>query len=295
MGLILKIALITDSTSYLTKAEVEKYNVKVVPLPVIIDNHEYKENVDLTTTQLYEMQHNGSDFPKTSQPSIGEFGQVIEGLKAEGYDTFIVITIGSGISGFYPSVVGFANSYPDYDMYVYDSKITVRLMGYMVIAAGKMIAANYTPERIIARLDEISATTDEIFVVDDLNNLVRGGRLSNASGLVGSMLQIKPLLTFDKETYKIVSFDKVRSMKKAILKTKKLMDKRFEAIDYADDVRIIIYIDDPEMAQTLKKDLQERYPKMVVETDPFGPVMATHLGERAIGFTWMIDVMKMNF
>lgn len=73
------------------------------------------------------------------------------------------------------------------------------------------------------------------------------------------------------------------------------MDKRFEAIDYADDVRIIIYVDDPEMAQTLKKDLQERYPKMVVETDPFGPVIATHLGERAIGFTWMIDVMKMNF
>lgn len=97
---------------------------------------------------------------------------------------------------------------------VYDSQITVKLMGYLAIEASKMAHAGKNVDEIITRLNAVRATIDEIFVVDDLQNLVRGGRLSNASGFVGSLLKIKPLLTFDDQSHEIVAFEKVRSRKK---------------------------------------------------------------------------------
>lgn len=296
MGLILKIALVTDSSSYLTQTEVEKYNITVVPIPVIIDDVVYQENIDLNADKLYELQKSGSDFPKTSQPSIGEMVDLFTNLREKGYDEIIAITLAGTISGFNQSLVGLASTNQDLHLHVFDSEITVRLMGYMVIAASKMITAGYNVNQIMDKLAEIRATTDEIFVVDDLNNLVRGGRLSNASGLVGSMLQIKPLLTFDNDTHKITSFDKVRSMKKALIKSKKLMNQRISENKDADDLRIIIYhANDLETAEKLKEELTTEYPKLPIEIAAFGPVVATHLGEKAIGLTWMIDVEKMKF
>lgn len=292
----MKIAIVTDSTSSLTADEVNKYHITVMPIPVIVDEKEYLDNIDLTANELYQMQENGSDFPKTSQPSVGQLIDTFQKLHDKGYDAIIMIPLASTISGFYQSIVTIANQYPEFNVYPVDSEITVRLMGYLVLAAAKMAATDkYTPEEIVAKVNGIKKSIDEIFVVDDLNNLVRGGRLSNATALVGSMLQIKPLLTFDDESHKIVSFDKVRSIKKAIAKAEKLMIKRIED-SHATDQRIIIYhANDIDHAEEIKKDLAEKFPDFPIEIDAFGSVIGTHLGQGAIGLTWMDDIEKMIF
>lgn len=290
----MKIALVTDSTSVLTKKEAEDNNVIVTPIPIIIGNKEYLEGIDITASQLFEMQRNGADFPKTSQPAIGEMIELFDKLHSEGYDAIIAITLSSGISGFYETLENVARNNPQYGLYPYDSKLTVRLQGYLVLAAARMIKAGYDPEDILNRLDQIRDTMDEIFVVDDLKNLSRGGRLSNASAFIGTMLHIKPLLTF--EDGKIVAFDKIRSLKRAVSKVEELALERTSKLSYRDKLRLLIFhSNDAKQAEGIKEFVEENFPGRPVDVAEFSPVIATHLGEKSIALAWMVDINNLDF
>lgn len=290
----MKIALVTDSTSVLTEQEIKENNVIVAPIPIIIGDKEYLEGVNITSKQLFETQKKGAAFPKTSQPSMGEMISLFNKLYDEGYEAIITITLSSGISGFFQTLQNVARNNPEYHLYPYDSKMTVRLQGYLVLAAAKMIKAGYTPEEILERLDKIRATIDELFVVDDLKNLSRGGRLSNASAFIGTMLHIKPLLTF--EDGKIVAFDKIRSLKRAVSKVEDIALERTSKLPYKDKLRLFVFhSNDEKQAEGIKEFILDNFPGMPVDVAEFSPVIATHLGEKSIAIAWMIDIDKLEF
>lgn len=291
----LKIALVTDSTSVLTEQEVKDNNINVVPIPVIVGDKEYLEGVNITSEQLFEMQRQGAAFPKTSQPSMGQMLELFNKLHDEGYEAIIAITLYSGISGFYQNLVNMAHNNPEYNLYPYDSKMTVKLQGYLVLAAAKMIKKGLEPEAIINNLDKIRDTIQELFVVDDLKNLSRGGRLSNASAFIGTMLQIKPILTFNDEG-KIVAFDKIRSMKRAVSKVEKLALEKTAELPYRDKLRLFVFhSNDHKQAEEIKQFINENFPNKPVDIAEFSPVIATHLGEKSIAIAWMIDIDKLDF
>lgn len=291
----LKIALVTDSTSVLTEQEVKDNNINVVPIPVIVGDKEYLEGVNITSEQLFEMQRQGAAFPKTSQPSMGQMLELFNKLHDEGYEAIIAITLSSGISGFYQNLVNMAHNNPEYNLYPYDSKMTVKLQGYLVLAAAKMIKKGLEPEAIINNLDKIRDTIQELFVVDDLKNLSRGGRLSNASAFIGTMLQIKPILTFNDEG-KIVAFDKFRSMKRAVSKVEKLALEKTAELPYRDKLRLFVFhSNDHKQAEEIKQFINENFPNKPVDIAEFSPVIATHLGEKSIAIAWMIDIDKLDF
>lgn len=212
----MKIAIVTDSTAYLSHDEVAALDIKVMPIPVIIDGTVYREGIDLTTDEFYEKLATSASFPSTSQPAVGEWITLFESLQADGYDGAIVVNLAATISGTVNTVAGLTDAVPGFQVFGYDSKITVRLMGHLVMKAAQMAQNGAEPADIIATMDEMATTMDEYFIVDDLQNLVRGGRLSNASAIIGTMLKVKPILTFDNDSNYIVPFEKVRSMKKAM-------------------------------------------------------------------------------
>ncbi|WP_127345624.1 DegV family protein [Lactobacillus amylolyticus] len=289
----MKIALVTDSTSVLTKEEVKENNVIVMPIPVIIGDKEYLEDINITAEQLFESQRQGAAFPKTSQPSMGKMIELYNKLHAEGYEAIIDITLSGGISGYNETLQNIARNNPEYHLYPYDSKITVRLQGYLVLAAARMIKNGLTPEQIIKHLDEIRATIDELFVVDNLKNLSRGGRLSNASAFIGTMLNIKPLLTF--KDGKIVAFDKIRSMKRAVSKIESIALERTSKLDYKDKLRLFVFhSNDAKQAAGIKDFISENFPGLPIDVAEFSPVIATHLGEKSIAIAWMIDIDKID-
>ncbi|WP_347106143.1 DegV family protein, partial [Ligilactobacillus salivarius] len=175
-----------------------------------------------------------------------------------------------------------------------DSKITVRLMGNLAIAAAKMAQAGKDIDEIISTLESLRSTIKEYFVVDDLQNLVRGGRLSNASAFIGSVLKIKPILTFDDESDKIVAFDKVRSTKRALKRVEDLFEENIKDRSYP--LRLIVFhANNEEMAMEWKAKLQEKYPDYPIDVSYFGPVIGTHLGEKALALGWMKDIEKLDF
>lgn len=290
----MKIALVTDSTSVLTEKEVKDNNVIVAPIPIIIGDKEYLEGVNITSAELFETQKQGAAFPKTSQPSMGEMLALFNKLHEEGYEAIITITLSSGISGFYNTLENMARNYPEYGLYPYDSKMTVRLQGYLVLAAARMIKNGLEPQEIIAKLDSIRATIDELFVVDDLKNLSRGGRLSNAGAFIGTMLHIKPLLTFN-EDGKIIAFDKIRSLKRAVAKVENLALERTSKLDYKDKLRFFVFhSNDAKQAEGIREFIENNFPEMPIDVVEFSPVIATHLGEKSIAIAWMIDIDKID-
>lgn len=284
----MKIAVVTDSTCYLTTEEVENNNITIVPIPVIVDGQVYEEGVTVTNAQYYEMLANSKSFPSTSQPALGELISVYEKLRDAGYDTIISIHLASTISGMYNTVVNVANQIEGVKIIPYDSQITMRLMGELVRYAAKLSQAGVAPEKIVTELDRVRTTIKEFFVVDDLQNLVRGGRLSNASAFIGSVLKIKPLLTFDDNTHEIVAFEKVRSMKKARKRVEDLFADAVTKVTYP--IKLTVYhANAPEVAQEWFEELKQTYSTMPMEIAEIGPVIGTHLGQGALALGWVQD------
>lgn len=279
-GLKMKLAIVTDSTAYLPERIQKHANLFVVPIPVILDGKIYNEGIDIEADQYYELLKASEEFPTTSQPVIGEMLVLYEKLAKQGYDTIISIHLSSGISGFVGNLHGIKDAIDGLTVIPYDSKITSMPMGHMVETALELAEQGATIEDILKKLDTIRDQTYAYLIVDDLNNLVRGGRLNNGAALIGGLLKIKPILTFDEG--EIVLFEKIRSSKKAFNRAEEIIGQRKEEINQ-EVILYVIHANNLEVAEIEKEKLQEKYPEATIEVGHFGPVIGTHLGEKAIG------------
>ncbi|WP_283590302.1 DegV family protein [Ligilactobacillus saerimneri] len=285
----MKIAVVTDSTSYLPEELIQKYDIRVVPIPFILNEKTYEEGVDITTEEFYSLLAQSPELPSTSQPPLGEMISLYEDLRDEGYEAVISIHLAATISGLVGNLQNIASQIEGIKVIPYDSGITVRLMGELAVAAAQDAAKGMDIDSIVAHLDELRSTVDEYFLVDDLQNLVKGGRLSNASAFIGTMLKIKPILTFDDDTNKIVAFDKVRSMKRAKKRVESLFIEQLEKTDYPVHL-FVIHANNEKAANEWRDSLQEQFPNLRITVTYFGPVIGCHLGEKAMALGWMRDI-----
>ena len=287
----MKIAVVTDSTAYLSPEETAANNIHVVPIPVTLDGQTYREGVDISTSDFYEKMANSSSFPTTSQTPIGQLMEVYQGLADDGYDAVISIHLTRAITGYLDTVEQLAEQMKDTIKIVpIDSHLTVKMMGYLALEAAKLASEGDDLDDIVKKVKEYRDTFNNVFVVDDLQNLVRGG-LSNASAFVGSILKIKPLLTMHTPTHAIEAFEKVRSMKKAKLRCEQIFDEDIAKLDYPVKA-MVIHANVPEEGQKWLDKLQADHPDISFELSYFGPVIGSHLGQGALALAWMQDTAK---
>lgn len=277
-----KTAIVTDSTAYLPKEVRERLGIRLIPLSVIFGEETYREEIDMTTDEFFAKVKQHPTLPTTSQPAVGEFVDLFTALREEGYDAVISIHLSSGISGTYQGAVTAGTMVDGLRVLAYDSEISCMAQGFYAMEAAEMAQAGRTPEEIIARLDEIKQTLRAYFMVDDLAHLQRGGRLTGAQAFIGGLLQIKPLLRFENKV--IVPFEKIRTRKKAV--------KRIEEL-FAEDAEkgvplkaAVIHANQLDEAGRWRDELSARYPHVEFFISYFGPVIATHVGEGALGLTW---------
>ncbi|WP_374723514.1 DegV family protein [Calidifontibacillus erzurumensis] len=278
----MKIAIVTDSTAYIPKNVREQLEIEMIPLNVIFGTESYQEEIELTIEEFYEKVRHSTELPKTSQPAIGLFEQTYRKLKDKGYEAVISIHLSSGISGTYQASRTAADMVEGITVYSYDSEISCMAQGFYVIEAAQMAKQGKKVFEILARLDEIKNSMVAYFMVDDLSHLQRGGRLSGAQALIGSLLQVKPILHF--ENTKIVPFEKIRTQKKALKRILELFDE--DANTGVLIVASVIHANRPETAEQIKNQIQENYPNVEISISYFGPVIGTHLGEGALGLVW---------
>lgn len=277
----MKTAVLTDSTAYIPKEIREKLDIYMIPLSINFKTESYQEEIEITAEQFYEEIRVKQELPTTSQPSVGMFTQLFETL-AKDYDAVIAIHLSSGISGTYSGAVSAGDMVENIKVYAFDTEISCMVQGFYALEASEMVQKGKSPEEILARLEEIKKTARAYFMVDDLTNLQRGGRLNGAQALIGSLLQVKPILYF--EDKKIVPFEKIRTRKKAL---NRVFDLFHEDAEKGVPIRaVIIHANRPEEAVKTKQELEEKYPNVECFISYFGPVVGTHLGEGAIGLGW---------
>ncbi|WP_421381474.1 DegV family protein [Bacillus salacetis] len=277
----MKTAIVTDSTAYIPKELRDRYDIKMIPLSVILGGESYREEVDISASDFYEEVKNEEKLPTTSQPPLGSFVELYEDL-AKNYDAVISIHLSSGISGTYQGAVQAKDMAEGIEVYPYDSEISCMVQGFYPIYASKLASEGMDPKEILIKLDEMKETVKAYFMVDDLAHLQRGGRLSAAQAIIGSLLQVKPLLHFQEKV--IVPFEKIRTRKKAMKRIVELLDNDIQK-GYPMQV-VIIHANREEEAEKWKEELQQKYPDTDFTVSYFGPVIGTHLGEGSMGMGW---------
>jgi len=277
----MKVAVMTDSTAYIPANIREAFGIHMIPLSVVFEDTSYREEIDISTAEFYEKIKEAENLPKTSQPSIGIFTEKFEEL-AKDYDAVITIHLSSGISGTYQTAGSAGETVEGIQVYPYDSEMSCMAQGFYAMEAAQLAKENNTPEEIINRLNEIKNSMTAYFMVDDLSNLQRGGRLSGTQAIVGSLLQVKPILHFEDKV--IVPFEKIRTRKKAINRIMDLLEK--DAAKGGEIKVAFIHANQEQAAMEFRDKFLEKYPNADTTISYFGPVIGTHLGEGAIGACW---------
>lgn len=282
----MKLAVITDSSAFLQAETLRKEDLFVLDIPVNIDGQEYVEGVNLTAQEFYEKMASASELPKTSQPSIAKLDEILSSLKDKGYTHALGLFLSSGISGFYQNIQYMKDEYEGLTIAFPDTRITSAPLGYMVESVFRWAEQGEEFTTILDQLENQIQKTSAFIMVDDLDHLVKGGRLSNGAAILGNLLSIKPILYFNDQGV-IEVYEKVRTEKKA---TKRLVEIVKEATANGNYQITVIHGNAPQKAADLRQLLIDGGVATDVSIATFGSVIGTHLGEGsiALGYTPII-------
>ncbi|RIL72441.1 DegV family protein [Staphylococcus devriesei] len=288
----MKIAVMADSTGYLPKEMIEKYQIPIAPLSVAFDDGKtFTENDNVPIEHFYQKMASSKTFPTTSQPAIGEWLQNYEQLRDKGYTDIIVINLSSGISGSYQSATQAGEMVEGVNVYTFDSRLAAMIEGSYVLYALELVEKGFTPNVIIEELLEIRENTGAYLLVDDLKNLQKSGRITGAQAWVGTLLKMKPVLRFE-EDGKIYPFEKVRTKKRAF---NSLEQNIFDKIKGLDEVTVFVINGDKiEEGKAFYNHLKETYPDVNIQYSEFGPVVASHLGSGGLGLGYFPKKIIIN-
>lgn len=279
----MKLAVITDSSAYLNKEILNREDLFILDIPVNIDGQEYIEGVNLTAEEFYQKMAQASELPKTSQPSIAKLDEILTSLKEKGYTHVLGLFLSSGISGFYQNIQYMVDDYEGLTIAFPDTLITSAPLGIMVESVFRWRDQGDDFVIIQDKLAIQISHTSAFIMVDDLDHLVKGGRLSNGAALLGNLLSIKPILYFNKHGV-IEVYEKVRTEKKA---TKRLIEIIKETTASGQYRVIVIHGNSPEKAEELRQHLLESGVGTDISLATFGSVIGTHLGAGSIALGYI--------
>ena len=279
----MKLAVITDSSAYLEAKILQRENLFILDIPVNIDGQEYVEGVNLTAQEFYEKMARSSELPKTSQPSIAKLDEILSSLKEKGYTHVLGLFLSSGISGFHQNIQYMTDEFEGLRIAFPDTRITSAPLGFMVESVFQWVEQGDDFESILEKVTEQIENTSAFIMVDDLDHLVKGGRLSNGAAVLGNLLSIKPILYFNDQGV-IEVYEKVRTEKKA---TKRLVEIVKETTSNGNYRIVVIHGNAPQKAADLRQLLIDGGVATDISIATFGSVIGTHLGEGsiALGYT----------
>lgn len=275
--------ILTDSTADLPESWALENDVQILGLTIQLDGITYETvgEKKLTSEQLLSKMEAGSQ-PTTSQINVGQFEDIFRGYAEIGMPV-LYIAFASVLSGTYQSAVMARDmvleDFPEAVIRIIDTKAASMGEGILVMKAVEAKAAGQSLEQVVALIKSLVPKVKTYFLVDDLNHLMRGGRISKTAALMGSLVNIKPVIAV-KGDGRLDSVAKVRGKKKAQTEV-----VRMTLEDIADPRVVIAYAgaDSQEVAQVLKNQLLASEQVNEVLILPLGPVISTHTGPGTLG------------
>lgn len=270
------VRIVTDSTSDIPAEVRERLGITMVPLKVLFGEEVFSDAVTITPEEFYARLKTSESLPTTSQPSPADFLEVYERLLDEDPDSPVIsFHLAAVLSGSYQAgTIAASMLERPADITIVDCKSASYGSGLQIVRAAEMAQAGESKERILEEVARIRSDMGLYFLVDTLENLQKGGRIGRASALIGSILNIKPILSLD-ENGGIFSVDKVRSSKKAMTRIAELLKNQFGD----DPVAIVIAMtDNKETADELCERVKSELHVKEVSYTTVGSVVGTHAG-----------------
>lgn len=284
------IKIMADSTCDLSNEVLEQYDISTAPLKINIDGKSYKDKVEIDPDTFFKMLEDLTDFPTTGAPSPAEYLAIIDEAVEAGHTHILCICMSSGTSGSYQSAEiakdYFYEEHPTSPVHiqVIDSKCMSHGSGWLLLKSALLRERGASFEEIVGFNEQYKTNVKHFLSVDDLNHLIKSGRISNASAMIGKLLMLKPVMTMKDGKGAVVAKERGRKkvLKHYVEEFKKRNDP--EQTEFV----IIGYTTDAAVAESLKVKMQE-------ETDfageiyvmQMGVAVGTHVGPGGISMFFM--------
>lgn len=249
-----EIAVVTDSIADLPQDFIDDYQIQLIPINILMGGKEYLDKLSVSNEKVIEMIESGIEFPTSSQPVVKNIENTFIYL-LEHYSKVIAITVASELSGTYNAFKKAAENVNEYgNVYVIDSKLNSGAQGLLVANCAKLIAKNFSYDETIEKIEKLRSKIKIIVSVSNLTNMIKGGRLGTTAGKIAQKLNMKPIVTLDKNgkgTLGGAAFSQKGSQRKIIKKVEKLY-KENKLESYS-----IIYIDDEKPALEIAEEIEK--------------------------------------
>lgn len=267
----MKINIITDSSSDITQQEAKELEVTVIPLGITFDGEMYKDGVNLTTDEFYKKLTTGGKLPTTSQPSTGEFLDLFNAIKQKG-EAAVLILISSKLSGSFENAK-IAKDMCGYEhIHIVDSLTTICALKLLVKEAVNR-KESMSVDVLVDYLNSLKTRIRILGVIETLEYLYKGGRLNKGAAVMGSILNIKPIITVQDGL--VVVIEKPRGVKSAIKNVLNYMHKK--PFDTSYPIYFGYSMND-EKCELLKKAVTEKFIIENIEKSHIGASVGTHVG-----------------
>ena len=273
----MKIALVTDSTCDLPREMVKNFNIHVVPLRIHYSCGEFRDGIDITSQQI--MDHLEQEVPKTSMPSPEDITRTYHSLNEQGYTHCIVLTVSASLSGTHNTFRLCAQEISGMKIDVIDSKGVSWILGFLVLEAARLIQKKMDYEEIIKTIHDTKLKIKAYFILDTLKYVQKGGRIGKVAKSLGSMLNIKPIITFDSEG-NLQTHSVARGKKQAL---KKLMAPIHQQLSSTRARIAVLHTWAEKEAEALLDQLKNAENVSDSYLGSIGPTLSVHAGPGLLG------------
>ena len=270
-------AIVTDSTADLPEAWRARYGIEVVPLKVLFGKETFRDGVDMTNEQFFARLATVTSLPTTSAPSPGEFAEVYERLARE-HDGCISIHIGAQLSATAEAARVGALSVDGFKVEVIDSQTVSMPVAFLC----RVAAECDTLDAAVAAVRQRVPKTRVLALLDTLRYLEMGGRLSRAQAMIGTMLDLKPLLLVAPPDKEIKPVDRVRTRSRAIPRM-----VEFFRNDMPVETVAVMHAQARDAADEIAAQLRKELPEIDIPVGQIGCVLGTHTGPKALGLVYL--------
>jgi DegV family protein with EDD domain len=277
----MNITLVTDSTCDLKAETMHDRNIVFAPLKVLFKAEEFIDKIDLSNKDFYEKMKTASELPTTSQVNPNEFYDLFSEALSKGHKV-IGLFISSELSGTYNSACIAKEMLGSDDIYLIDSRTASFALGLMVLRVKDMIDAGMPVETIVTQTQELIISSQLYGMLDTLENLKKGGRLSSSAAMIGKMLNLKPIIEV-LEGVVNVAF-KARGARKGTVWMLDQLEKDYPSLEIKD--LAIAHANAYDKLEEMKSELLKRFKIERIHEMEVGSVIGTHTGEGVIGIAY---------
>ena len=275
-----KIVVVTDSSAYIPEEAQGGLDIPVIPLWLIWGEERLRDRVDIDPPTFYRRLRADKTIPTTSQPSAGEFEGFFRQVAVGGADAIVAIFISSKLSGTIPNAQAAQELLStELTVRVVDSLSTSMGLGFITLAAARAAAAGKSLDEVVAVAEGMRNRVQVLFAVDTLEYLYLGGRIGGAKRLLGTALNIKPLLQLDDG--RVEPLAQVRTKRKAVVQMLDVAQERLDGKRMAEAA--VIDVDSPQEGDELAERVRERFGISTVYRTTVSPVIGTHAGPGTVG------------